>query len=189
MKILFYILAGMVVLLSLFLAIRTDIIRDISNSEKKPYSLSRTQLLWWTTIVLSCFIIYYACYETLSVLNNETLTLLGISVSTTVSGSIIDNTEIKQNALRHQDKLSGGFFYDLLSDGNGLSIHRFQNLVFTILFGMVFLMEFFKTYTFYSFSSQELILMGISSSTYIVIRYSENASDKSSKILNSNKYK
>ena len=56
---------------------------------------------------------------------------MGISVGTTFAAGTIDNN---QNPItRHQNEPSAGFFIDILSDENGISIHRFQNVVWTII--------------------------------------------------------
>ena len=63
------------------------LIKDNSSQEdinKKPYSFSRTQLLWWTVIVITCYVINMAITgEIEGIIIGSSLALLGISAGTT----------------------------------------------------------------------------------------------------------
>lgn len=164
---------------AIYLSVKTDILKDLSTGTTKPYSFSRTQLMWWTLIIASCYILAFAHYENLPALNSTTLALLGIGLGTTTFARVVDNTQVNQAAAngiaRHQDESSQGFLTDLLSDETGISVHRFQAFVFNVIFGITFFIDFFNMkYTLPSYDSQQLLLLGISSGAYIAIKMNEN---------------
>ena len=64
-------------------------------------------------------------------------------------------------------------FLDLLRDGDGISFHRFQIVVWTIVFGIVFVRAVAVTLTMPEFDSTLLGLMGLSSGTYIGFKFPE----------------
>ncbi len=80
----------------------------------------------------------------------------------------IDATE----RLRHEP-VSRGFFDDLISDGNGVSFHRFQILVWTLALGFLFVIEVYQRLSMPEFSTNLLALMGISSGTYLGFKIPE----------------
>lgn len=179
-----FIMAGVIVLLTLYLSFRTDLLRtptEINDkSLQKKYSFSRVQLVWWTMIISACYIIMYGETGHFA-MNQTTLILLGISVATTASGSVIDagQAQIAQetNTARHQDERSAHFIKDILSDGHGISTHRFQALIFNLIFGLIFINYFFThQYQFPDFNSYQMGLLGISSGAYLAVKTNENKS-------------
>jgi hypothetical protein len=170
-------LAVFEIALVIYLSVKTDLIRDVSptNPNQRPYSLARTQLLWWTTIITVCYIIGYGQKGVFDTLNNTCLILLGISLTTTASARIIDGTQATTQLSRHQDQPTEHFLIDILSDENGISIHRFQTVLFNLLFGVSFLVLFFQNYVFPDFSTEQMTLLGISSSAYVGLKLTENA--------------
>lgn len=62
---------------------------------------------------------------------------------------------------------SEGFLKDLLSDEGGVSFHRFQILVWTLVLGLVFVVAVYKDLAMPDFSTTLLGLVGVSSGTYI----------------------
>jgi len=167
------------------------IIKDSSAQEdfnKKPYSFSRTQLLWWTVIVITCFVINMAMTGQIDgILVGSSLTLIGISAGTTLTGRVIDNTQSKATEQTHQDEPSEGFWMDILSDQNGVSVHRFQALLFNIAIGIAFIVQFVDTMKTASagqtiplpaLDQATLGLLGISSGTYAALKFNENLGSK-----------
>lgn len=164
---------------AIYLSLKTDILKDFSTGTTKPYSFSRTQLMWWTLIIASCYILAFAHYENLPAINSTTLALLGIGLGTTTFARVVDNTQVNQATAngtnRHQNETSQGFFTDLLSDETGISIHRFQAFVFNVIFGVTFFIDFFNMkYILPTYDSQQLLLLGISSGAYVAIKMNEN---------------
>ncbi|KAB2916860.1 MAG: hypothetical protein F9K23_06575 [Bacteroidetes bacterium] len=166
-------------LAAIFLSLKTTIIKDISDSPNKPYSFSRTQLLWWTLLIASCFILGFAYNENLPAINNTALALLGIGLGTTTLARVVDNNQVNQsstnNIVRHQNQASQGFFTDLLSDDTGISVHRFQSFVFNVIFGIAYITDFFNlNYILPTYDNQQLLLLGISSGAYVALKMNEN---------------
>lgn len=164
---------------AIYLSLKTDILKDLSTGSTKPYSFSRTQLMWWTLIIASCYILAFAHYENLPSINSTTLALLGIGLGTTTFARVVDNTQVNQavanGTARHQNETSQGFLTDLLSDETGISIHRFQAFVFNVIFGVTFFIDFFNMkYILPTYDSQQLLLLGISSGAYVAIKMNEN---------------
>jgi hypothetical protein len=170
------------------------LIKDISAQEeirKASYSYSRTQLMWWTFIVITCCVVDIALTgEANGIMNTTSLTLIGISAGTTVAGRVIDNSQSNDNSVSmHQDHPSEGFWMDILSDQNGVSIHRFQALLFNIAFGFAFISQFITSIpadpfgvalALPTFDSTTLGLIGISSATYVTLKFNENLGSSSS---------
>ena len=174
MEILSYILAGGIVFLAIYLGITTSILKNPTPNTDKCYSFARVQMMWWTVIVSCCFIIKFGLTGEYQVTNTSTLTLLGIGLATTAGASLIDVSQRQTSNTRHQDGGAHNFFMDILSDETGISMHRFQAFIFTVLFGVVFIIIFIKDQSFASFSTTELGLMGLSSGTYLALKTNEN---------------
>jgi hypothetical protein len=142
----------------------------------RPFSLSRVQFGVWTVIV-SCSYIYLilcnCCDMTKVTINSTALILMGISVGTTLAAGTIDHN---QNApTRHQNEPSAGFFIDILSDENGISIHRFQNVVWTIIAICLYLCYLnVSNCKLPELDSTLLALTGISSAAYVGVKINEN---------------
>ncbi len=158
-------------------------LRDSSIATPKPFSYSRVQLAWWTVIIFSSIISILFLHKGMPAIYNSTLYLLGISSATTVFARAIDTSDqTNSTSLRHQDSSSGvNFFMDILSDENGISMHRFQAVLFNLLFGGWFIYN-----VIYNLSLQNidniipdiqanyLVLLSLSSVTYAAVKTSEN---------------
>jgi hypothetical protein len=66
-----------------------------------------------------------------------------------------------------------GFWNDLLSDENGVSFHRFQIIVWTLVLTVIFVYRVMVHLTMPDFDAQLLGLMGISSGTYLGFKFPE----------------
>ena len=64
-------------------------------------------------------------------------------------------------------------FLDILKDGEGLSFHRFQIAIWTVVLGLVFIKSAFLDLVMPEFDTTLLGLMGISSGTYIGFKFPE----------------
>jgi hypothetical protein len=62
---------------------------------------------------------------------------------------------------------------DLLRDGDGISFHRFQIVVWTIVLGIIFVRAVAIDLTMPEFDTTLLGLMGLSSGTYIGFKFPE----------------
>lgn len=71
---------------------------------------------------------------------------------------------------------SRGFARDILWDGGGLSLHRFQIVVWTLVLGAIFVASVYAELAMPEFSATLLGLMGISSGTYLGFKFPERQS-------------
>jgi len=173
-------LFGMII----FLDRRFHLLRDISTASARPYSLSRVQLAWWSIIIFSAIITVIFNKGIFPTLDQSTLILLGISSATAASARIVDlSDQNSTNTLRHQDSEKQGFFLDILSDGNGASIHRLQTVLFNIILGGWFVSQVAKNMAnpicdinkiIPVVEGNNLIFLGISTATYVALKSSEN---------------
>ena len=92
----------------------------------------------------------------------------------------LDSLALKEKQLgeneAHLDRLSTasrGFLRDVLTDVNGYSFHRFQIFVWTIVLGIIFLIEVYSRLSMPKFSTTLLALMGISGATYVGFKIPE----------------
>jgi hypothetical protein len=189
----YYIILLALTALFIYIAMKTCLLRDIVvdkdgfhaeannkkiNKPQAPYSLSRTQLAFWTVIIISSFVYTWLHYKgAIPELNTTNLMLLGIAVTTTAGAKVIDDSQ-KNNVSRSQDSPSEGFFIDLISDKNGVSIHRLQNLLWTLVVGIIYV-HFVASQNRLPdetvISDQMLMLMGISTGAYIGLKATENS--------------
>jgi len=189
----YYLILAILSIIVIVLGARTNLLKDIVVNQKifmenaqeqkirtpeASFSWSRTQLAFWTVIILSSFLYLLFKYRfDIPELNNVNLILLGITVATTASAKLIDDSQ-KQNPDLSQDHPSEGFLRDILSDKNGVSIHRLQNVLWTIAIGIVYIQcvavqKGMPDETV--ITDNLLILMGISTGAYIGIKTTENS--------------
>lgn len=166
-----------------------NLLKDKSSIIQKPYSYSRVQLTWWTLIIISSFISIFIAKGNLPILDNSLIILLGISSATTATAGIIDVADqSKQNVTLIQNMQSEGFFLDILSDANGVSIHRLQAVLFNLIIGIWVIYSVLigmKTCTssvsatcinsiIPVIDANKLLLLGVSATTYTAIKTNEN---------------
>ena len=162
-------LAAVVLTILATAALKFNILKDDNNLY---YSLGRTQLFFWTLLVLIAYLSICFKTDTLPDLPLSILAILGISVSTTAITKVIENKNKVEIPVDKSAK-SEGFFLDILSDGTSINIQRFQNVAFNIFFGIVFLQKAFGNHIMPDFDQNVLILLGISSSTYAILKNTE----------------
>jgi hypothetical protein len=81
--------------------------------------------------------------------------------------------EIKALSEKIQPGESKNFWRDICDDGNGASFHRLQVVIWTIVLGAVFIRSVADVMSMPEFSETLLILMGISSGTYLGFKIPE----------------
>lgn len=181
-------------LVTAILAMKTNMLRDDLNDKeqfltiatvtrklkpKAPFSLAKTQLAFWTIIIISSFLyLYFSADDAGSVpdLTYVSLILLGISAGTTTVGKIIDDSQ--KNIQRHQNHPSRGLLIDLLSDEKGVSVHRLQNVIWNVIVAIIYIRYVFIKEAFPNdtvISDTLLMLMGISTGAYLGIKVTENS--------------
>lgn len=261
------VLFAVLVVAFIYLARKSDIIRDSGplrglSESRRPYSLGRTQMAFWTLLVLGAWGFIYIVMEDYQTINEQALVLLGIAAATALGAAAIDTTKsstvstefnrleperakvnaelgeirkrigelkteldtaIAQYAGRNQPltleeqkaiddkkelvrresvaepekaaelkrldeqielnksyltpRSSEGFWRDLITDKDGVALHRFQIALWTVALGVLFVWEVWERLAMPAFSTELLALMGISSGTYLGFKWPERQSD------------
>ena len=201
------VIALLIVFSAVYLSVKTNILKDKvlfdpADGPIEIFSFARTQGLWWTTIIAACFVAAFGVSGKVVELNSTCLVLLGIGVGTTAVAKVIDtNRKNNQEADAEEaeepteapapivevapvskktkkKKYKSSFFYDILSDSSGITVYRYQALIFNVIFSVVFLVEFIQnmnkgTLAFPIFESETLGLLGISATTYLGMKATE----------------
>jgi hypothetical protein len=163
-----------------------QLLRDTSSANKKPYSLSRVQLAWWMGFVLCAFvaIVFDTKNQDLALptFTNGILIILGISTGTTAAAAFTDvSDQTNTQNTRHQDLDGTNLILDILSDKDGASVHRLQTVLFNLIFAVWFFIKVWKYKTIPDLDPNALVLLGLSSGTYAVLKTNENKSTADSK--------
>jgi len=158
---------------------------DIGKTDPKgnkitnpTFSLSRTQLAFWTIVILFTYLYIWGCTGNQIHITASVLFLLGISAGTKFFGGLVDQSykTNPQNPPSNPVFNSDGFFIDIVSDNDGFSMARFQNIAFTIVIGTYFLFEVVTHKRIPDLDANIVILMAISSTAYIAVKQGENKS-------------
>ncbi|MEH2250934.1 hypothetical protein [Nostoc sp.] len=140
---------------------------------RNPFSLSISQLAFWTFLIFSSYLIIYGITgDYTNVLTKQSLILLGINSITVFGTSLIDG-QGDEKKRKGSKRVSEGFFYDILSDINGVNFHRFQTFIWTVAIGLFFVWEVIKNLAMPEFDETLLTLQGISAATYLGLRGQE----------------
>ncbi len=195
---------GLFIFIFLVLAWKSSLLRDdtddailLANAQKlekyknvtdaslipRPFSLSRLQLGVWT-VVIACSYVYlslHCCASTMLAVSTQLLALMGISAGTAAAGNVIDASKSVPAAdgtqpEKSQNYPSEGWYIDILSDANGISIHRFQNVVFTFVTVLIYVYMIPLTTCGHLpvLDTTLIALNGISSTTYLGLKMNEN---------------
>jgi hypothetical protein len=141
-----------------------------SGGKETAFSLGRVQMAWWLVLVLGGFLfISLVSGQWRGVITSGVITLLGISASTGVAAGLVDAT-VPPTQVREKRI----FWRDLVEDENGVALHRFQLIIWTVILGAIFLWTVFSKMTFPEFDTNLLLLAGIAGGTYIGFKFPEN---------------
>ncbi|MBT1690484.1 hypothetical protein [Dawidia soli] len=145
------------------------------------YSFGKTQMAFWTFIVVSSFIYIWAYTTDLNSINTTALILLGISSTTLAAASAVSKQKEIAAAgngtageLVESRLTTGSFFKDILSDAYGININRFQVFIFNVVFGVAFIRSVIFDYSMPLFDETQLLLLGISNGTYVFLKTTES---------------
>jgi len=173
------VLAIVVLLIILIVGFGTTLLREV-NDKTKPYSFSRFQLFLWTLAIAPVFAIHwgfrYFPGTDKQMINPTALILLGISSAVTLTASVVGSVQVAsklRNKGTHTLKLerkTEGWWIDILTDDQGqFSVARLQQLVFTLIYIVVYLSTFFGAeMKLPEFDNYAFVLMGISTGSYVV---------------------
>lgn len=187
-NVIFFVTLLAFVLLILVLNFKFDLLKDQSTASKKPYSYARTQLCWWTIIIISSFISIFISKGNLPVLDASLIILLGISSGTTAVANVIDIADNAKTVTLLRNQESEGFWLDILSDANGVSVHRLQAFLFNLVIGIWVLHAVYNGLNTCNIitnascintiipivDSNKLLLLGVSATAYAGLKANEN---------------
>jgi hypothetical protein len=86
-----------------------------------------------------------------------------------------DQAIIAQSTSTKPTASTGSWWTDIISDDTGLSFHRFQVVLWTVILGVIFVCSVATTVSMPEFDQTLLILMGISNGTYLGFKIPEKA--------------
>ena len=134
----------------------------------RPFSLGKVQMAWWFIIIVGSYLYIWATSGNAPQLSPTLLVMAGISGATgTAAATIGDAQQIQFPP--HKD-----LFYDLVTDKDGVTLHRFQMLAMTIILGVMFIIRVISSDALPAdFDGTTLGLMGISSGTYLGFKIPE----------------
>jgi len=156
----------------LYLCIGTSLIRSGSSTiapNHRPFSLSLFQMAFWFFLVIAGYVFVWLITDELNTITASVLALIGIGAATAMGAALIDTSK----AAPESSDVSQGFLKDVLSDRQGISLHRFQMFVWTLVLGIIFIVSVYRSLEMPEFSATLLGLMGISSGTYLGFKVPE----------------
>ncbi|WP_047249362.1 hypothetical protein [Chromobacterium subtsugae] len=158
---------------------KTPILRDrgplapgVADGQQ-TFSLARSQLLWWTLSV--ALVAGWLLIVTGNLLSStpQVLALLGISAGTSGLASLVDQPDGGAQAAALGR--SRGWVRDVLDDGQGISVHRYQALLANAGIGLVFIYKSVELKAFYAIDPMWLGVLGVSSVLYVGMKSRETA--------------
>jgi hypothetical protein len=150
---------------------------NINATNIVGFSYSKSQFAFWTFVIVTSFIYIWAFTGDIDSLNNTALILLGITSATIVTSNLINKSEeknLKSQSRKQKIIQKSNFWVDILSDADGISMHRLQAVIFNLVFGIAFFKSVIFDYTMPEFSETQLILLGLSNGTYAFLKKAEN---------------
>jgi hypothetical protein len=199
---LFRFAVGVVVTLVLGLLLfgwRSHMLRDNNGTDKPPFSLAKHQMAAWFVVVVGAYLFVMMTTGAAAATSATALILVGISGATGLTAIAMDTGKREaaaaQKATLLEEKAkatdptrraaidaellalepapSKGWLKDLLSDENGVSFHRLQIAVWTIVLVGTFVVAVWRTFAMPDFDATTLGLMGISSGMYLGFKFPE----------------
>lgn len=164
---------------------------------RRPFSLAQTQMAWWFYLVLASYVYLYVSTGTLPTLTDQALILMGIGTGTALGAAMVEQakTDDKQQRFKElvaklkagtataaetqectsiaHDLASHDFVQDILTDVNGVSLHRFQSAAWTVVLGGMFVVHVVSKGAMPTFDANTLALLGISSGAYLGFKIPE----------------
>lgn len=158
-----------------YLGARSALVRDAGAPgvplAQRTFSLAKVQMAWWFAIIFASFVFLWMVTGETPAISAQALMLLGISSATTAASMGVNGPRVGADGVKDV------FFGDLLSDADGITIHRFQMVVMTIALGLVFLSHVAQQLTMPEFDASLITLMGISAATYVGLKIPEKKTD------------
>lgn len=173
---------------------------------RRPFSLAQTQMAWWFVLVLGTYSYLFVTGNSSSLSDQGLIlmgigtgTALGAGI---IEQNKTDKTLLSFEALlkrisdmrsqgvpeaalvgllqerdtRARELASHNFLEDILTDVDGISLHRFQAAVWTVVIGAIFVAESIQLGHMVDLDPKLLAVMGISAGTYLGFKIPEQPS-------------
>ena len=160
-----------------------DRIPDPTNGDPNPpFSLGRTQMGFWLLLTVGTFLyLWLVSGQFIHVITIDVLALLGISAVSGLSARAIDvqtTTAAKAAAAAGGPPIptpaqSQGFWNDILSDGNGIVLHRIQLVAWSLILGAIFVWSAIWSFAYPPSDGLLLLLAGVVNGTYLGFKVTE----------------
>jgi hypothetical protein len=160
---------GVLVAFTVYLIHQKDLLLEETQGIR-TYSLSKTQLWYWSSIILFSFFVIWYITDDINTIEPSSLVLLGISLGTSGVSAVIDNAGTTGAAGTPFKQRSGGFWTDILTESGVVTVHRFQIVMFNLVVGFFFIFNVFGTLQMPVLSDTLLLLMGLSSATFTTLK-------------------
>lgn len=157
----------------LYAGYKSDMLRDSNfiGVGRRPFSLARAQMCWWFALVFGGYVFIWATTwlttQKLPELNQTALILLGISGGASLTATGIDLPP------ERGVPPTRGFFRDILTDSQGVTLARLQMLIWNTALGLFFAIELFNEKKMPVFDVTTLGLLGISAGAYLGFKVPE----------------
>lgn len=166
---------GVILLALLVLAQKSDLLRDSGPEPatgRKPFSLARCQMAWWTVLVLFGFLFLSLFQGSPATIPTAILGLMGIAAGTFVGARMIPAQGETPPALPPSE----GLLLDILTEPEGgISLHRFQIAVWTLALGITFVVMLWTRLQMPELGGNLIGLMGISNAAYLGFKFTEGS--------------
>ncbi|MDZ5648728.1 hypothetical protein [Nitrospirillum sp. BR 11828] len=168
---------------------------------RRAFSLAQSQMAWWFVIVLAAYLYLFLVTGELDTLTGQALCLMGLGTGTAMGAAMVEQNKTNPILVAYQGVLaqvadpatpaadlptltatrdtlarqlaSHDFVHDILTDANGISLHRFQTAVWTVVIGVLFLIETVVHRKMPDFDPYSLGVLGISAGTYLGFKIPE----------------
>jgi hypothetical protein len=134
------------------------------------YSISASQIMFWSAIVVFSSVYVFFCRSDFLVLTGQVLTLLGISGGTALAAkgnALVKNRDIPDEFFEGIERRRVPRFKDLICISGIPNIFKFQIFAFTLVNGIIVLKQLYTNFNFPVIPTEQLTLMGISSGVYL----------------------
>ena len=171
-------IVGFAIMLLLLVWRAPEMLREADAGSR--YSLGRVQMAWWTMLILGSFLFLWLVTGATNTISAAAVGLLGISAATFVGAAAIDTRpatpppdDHPPAAPRPPGSWLPRIFADILHDDDGIGLHRFQLVIWTLVLGIVFLAGVYRDLAMPELDATLLGLMGISSGAYLGFKFPE----------------
>lgn len=130
-------------------------------------------MAFWFFLVVACYVLIWLILDDRDSITPTVLGLVGISAATALGAAAVDAQKPPPAGPAPVGPASVSFLTDLLGGPQGVSLPRFQMLIWTVVLGVIFVVSVYNKLAMPEFSATLLGLMGISSGTYVGFKIPE----------------